>query len=119
MTRDEIERRSAEIARAMAISLNAPERGDLGPLVDAPGLHPTTRCRIAYLWQFRDAVRAGHRLDGLERRFVALMMEALESLLGLRAGSGAADHPARRATDPPRPAIGGIPGTVTAGFRGQ
>lgn len=102
MKRDEIEHRSASIARAMAISLNAPECSDLGPLMDAPGLHPMTRSRIAYLWQFRDAVRAGRRLDAIERRFVALTIDALEGLLGLQSRNRPVDHPARRAGDPPR-----------------
>lgn len=102
MKPDEIEQRSASIARAMAISLNAPESSDLGPLMDAPGLHPMTRSRIAYLWQFRDTIRAGYRLDAVERRLAALTIDALEGLLGLRTSNRPVHHPARRASDPPR-----------------
>ncbi|MDZ7749706.1 MAG: hypothetical protein U5K43_13605 [Halofilum sp. (in: g-proteobacteria)] len=102
MDPDSLEYRSAAIARALAISLNDPDRADLGRLAASPELHPTTRARIGYLRQFRDAMRDGRSLDELELRFVATMAEALEGLLGIRTVSGPPAHPRRRASDRPR-----------------
>ena len=97
MNADSLEQRTAAIARAMAIHLNDPWRADLARLAGAHELHRATRRRIALLVRYRDAVRAGRRLDALEWHLVEVTADSLEGLLAMRPALPARPGPASAA----------------------
>lgn len=88
MRRDGLEQRAAAIERALAVSLNDPQRADLGRLAQAPEIHPATRRRIGCLRRLREDVRAGRNLDATEWQLAETLTGALETLLHLEAVAG-------------------------------